>query len=239
MEKTVSTNSLKVALVIALGFTAACTGPSTGTTDDMDDLTQEANGLLAKWNGPYGGVPSFETMDLADLKPALQAGMARHLDQIDAIASNAEPPTFENTIVAMERAGRDFDRVMTYWGIWSANRSTPEFREIQKEMAPELSEYRTKITQNAALFVRIQAVYESRDKASLRPDQQRLVWLVYDGFARNGATLDEDAKKRYAQINKRLAEIHTKFANNVLADEEGYVHYITRLSKIKSRLSTK
>jgi peptidyl-dipeptidase Dcp len=194
----------------------------------MDDSTPEANGLLAQWNGPYGGVPSFGTMDLADLKPALQVGMARHLDQIDAIASNAEPPTFENTIVAMERAGRDFDRVMTYWGIWSANRSTPEFREIQKEMAPELSEYRTKITQNAALFVRIQAVYESRDKASLRPDQQRLVWLVYDGFARNGATLDEDAKKRYAQINKRLAEIHTKFANNVLADEEGYVHYITK-----------
>ena len=62
---------------------------------------------------------------------------------------------------------------------------------------------------------------------SLRPDQQRLVWLTYDGFARNGATLEGEAKERYAEINQRLAELHTKFANNVLADEEGYVLYLT------------
>ena len=83
--------------------------------------------------------------------------MKMTLAEIDVIANNPEPPTFENTIVAMERSGRELDRVMTYWGIWSANRSTPEFRQIQVEMAPKLSEFRTKITQNQALFERIKA----------------------------------------------------------------------------------
>jgi peptidyl-dipeptidase Dcp len=128
----------------------------------------------------------------------------------------------------MERSGRDLDRVFAYWGIWSSNRSTPEFREIQREMAPKISEYRSKITQNEALFARIKAIYEGDEMKSLRGDQQRLVWLIYDLFARNGATLEGEAKQRYAAINKRLAEIHTQFGNNVLADEEGYVLYITK-----------
>jgi peptidyl-dipeptidase Dcp len=166
-------------------------------------------------------------MDLGALKPALEDGMALNLDEVDAIASNSAPPTFENTILALERAGRDLGRVFTYWGIWSANLSTPEFREIQGEMAPKLSEFNSKITQNAALFSRIKVVYEGEEMATLRPDQKRLVSLVYDGFARNGATLSDEAKERYATINQRLAEIHTQFGNNVLADEEGYVHYLT------------
>ena len=142
------TNSQVALLFAALAFTAACTGQTTGTNDDMNEPTLEANVLLAEWEGPYGGVPSFDEMELSILKPALEAGMTTHLDQIDAIANNPEPPTFENTIVAMERAGRGLDRVMTYWGIWSSNLSTPEFREVQVEMAPRLSEFRTKITQN-------------------------------------------------------------------------------------------
>ena len=203
-------------LLVAIVFAAACSGQS-----------DDSNVLLAEWEGPYGGVPAFDRMDLAALKPALEAGMAKQLEEIDAIASHPEPPTFENTIVALERTGRDLDRVYSYWGIWSSNRSTPEFREIQQEMAPKLSEFRTKITQNRALFERIKAVYDSEEKDSLRPDQQRLVWLIYDEFARNGATLEGEAKERYAAINKRLAELHTQFANNVLADEEGYVQYLT------------
>ena len=142
------TNSLAVVLLAVVAFAAACTGQTTGTNDDMNDSAVDANVLLAKWKGPYGGVPAFDRMDLAALKPALEAGMTLQLEEIDAIANNPEPPTFENTIVAMERTGLDLDRVMSYWGIWSSNRSTPEFREIQTEMAPKLSEFRTKITQN-------------------------------------------------------------------------------------------
>jgi len=187
----------------------------------------EDNVLLAEWTGPYGGVPAFDQMDLEQLKPALETGMERHLAELEAIAQNPESPTFQNTIVAMEKSGQDLDRVFTYWGIWSSNRSTPEFRAIQQEMAPRLSEYQSKITQNADLFARIKAVYESDEMDSLRADEQRLVWLVYNGFARNGAELTGEAKERYAAINKRLSELYTKFSNNVLADEEGYVTYLT------------
>jgi len=186
----------------ALVLAVACTERSKDMSSGAD-----SNVLLAEWSGPYGGVPAFDRMDLGALKPALEMGMAAHLEEIDAIANDSEPATFENTVVAMERAGRDLERVLAYWGIWSANRSTPEFREIQQEMAPVLAEYRTKITQNQALFARIKTVYESDETTSLRPDQQRLVQLVYDRFARNGATLEGDARERYAAIDKRLAEL--------------------------------
>jgi len=213
---------LNAATLAAIVFAIACSGQGPSTNVAPDD-----NPLLAEWTGPYGGVPAFDHMELDALKPALENTMALQLAEIDAIASNPEPPTFENTIVTMERAGREMGRVATYFGIWSANRSTPEFRVIQGEMAPRLAEFRSKITQNTALFDRIRAVYEGDEMSSLRPDRQRLVWLIYDGFARNGATLTGGAKERYAAILKRLAELHTTFANNVLADEEGYVHYIS------------
>jgi peptidyl-dipeptidase Dcp len=165
-------------------------------------------------------------MDISLIKPALEEGMSRQLAEIEKVANQAEPATFENTIVAMERAGEDLGRVFNYWGIWRGNLSTPEFRVIQQEMAPKLSEFFSKVTQNDKLFARVRAVYEGEEMASLRADQQRLVQLTYDRFARNGATLEGESKARYAEINQRLAELHTQFSNNVLADEEGYVLYL-------------
>ncbi len=203
---------------------------SSSQTTDMNSkpggAAATSNVLLAEWTGPFGGVPAFDKMDLAALKPALEEGMARSLAEIDAIAGDPAPPTFKNTIVAMEKSGRDLNRVFTYWGLWGGNLSSPEFRRIEAEMAPRLSEFNSKITQNPKLFARIKAVYESKDQTSLRPDEERLLWLVYDGFASNGATLSGKPKERYAEINKLLAGLHTKFANNVLADEEGYVLFI-------------
>ncbi|MBI5488949.1 MAG: M3 family metallopeptidase [Deltaproteobacteria bacterium] len=192
-----------------------------------DAPAAQDNILLAEWTGPSGGVPAFDRMDLASLKPALETGMARQLEQVEAIAQDPDPPTFQNTIVALERTGRDLDRVMAYWGIWRGNLSTPEFREIEKEMAPKLAEFQTRIIQNRPLFARIRAVHDG-DTASLRPDQQRLVKLVYDDFARDGATLEGAAAERYAAIQKELAELYTRFANNVLADEEQYVLFLTK-----------
>ena len=214
--------------LVALTSAASSSSQTTDMNSNPGGTAALSNVLLAEWTGPHGGVPAFDKMDLAALKPALETGMARNLAEIDAIAGNLEAPTFQNTIVAMERAGRDLDRVFTYWGLWSGNLSTPEFREIEREMAPKLSEFRSKITQNPALFARVKAVYESPEKKRLRPDEQRLVWLIYDGFASNGATLSGPAKDRYAEINKRLAGLHIRFANTVLADEEGYVLYITK-----------
>jgi peptidyl-dipeptidase Dcp len=214
---------------------AGCGGHVSLVSDSMQEPEPAAaapavaadNPLLAEWTGPYGGVPAFDAMDLVHLPGALEAAMALELREVEAIAADPAPATFENTIVPLERAGRDLGRVMTYYGIWSSNRSSPEFRAIQAEFAPKLSEHRTRITQNDALFQRVKAVYEAEERATLRPDQRRVVQLTYESFARNGATLTGAAKARYAAINERLAQLHTTFANNVLADEEGYVTYLT------------
>jgi len=197
------------------------------TALDSNYLTDTTNVLLEEWSGPYGGVPAFDEMTIEAVKPALEQGMAMSLQEIDAIANNPAAPTFENTIVAMERAGKELSRVFTYYGIYSSNKSSPEFREVQREMAPKLSEYSSKISQNKELFERIKSVYEEAQQEPLEDDQQRLVELTYKQFQMNGAELDEEKKKRYAAINQELSKLYTQFSNNVLADEEGYVTYLS------------
>lgn len=214
------------ALAAAMLF-VACQESTEASSRERSEATMEGNALTAAWTGPYGGVPAFDKMDLDAVEPALLAGMDAHLAEIDAIAADPAPPTFDNVIVAMERSGRDLDRVFSYWGIWSSNLSSPEFRAIQTKMVPVLSDYSSKITQNSELFAKIKAVHEA-DNSARPADEQRMIWLVYKGFAKNGATLTGDSKERYAAINKRLAELHTRFANNVLADEEGYVLYLDK-----------
>ncbi|PHR84591.1 MAG: peptidase M3 [Colwellia sp.] len=193
---------------------------------NINEIEQAKILLLAKWQGPYQGIPVFDKVSLVGLMPAIEAGIKINLAEIDAIANNINAPTFDNTIVAIEKTGKDLGRVFTYWGIWRSNQSSPEFRKIQAEMAPKLSAFHSKINQNEKLFTRIQTVYHSDDVKMLTPEQQRLVLLTYNDFARNGATLNNKDKKRYADINQRLAELHTRFGNNVLADEENYVLYL-------------
>ena len=220
---------LSAAVCLAL---TACTEPTASNPSQQEaknaQNTVESNVLLAPFSGPYNGVPAFDKMSLSDIKPALEQAMATNLSEIDAIAAQTSPATFENTIVALERAGQDLSRVFTYYGIWRSNQSSPEFRAIQKEMAPKLSAFSSKITQNAALFARVKAVYESDELNTLTPEQQRVTWLTYNRFARNGATLNAEDKARYAEINQQLAQLHTKFASNVLADEENYVVFLNQ-----------
>ena len=234
-------NKIISAMVLS-GALVAC-GENVTKTENIEQTTataqQQASGealasdvqaakdlLLADWTGPFQGVPAFDKVDLKGLIPALEEAMAMQLAEIDAIANNKEPTTFENTIVEMERSGKALDRIFTYWGIWSSNASNAEFREIQKEMSPILSAFFSKITQNEKLFSRISTVYKGEEFKSLRKDQQRVVWLTYNSFAQNGATLNKADKKRYAEINQRLAQLHTQFSNNVLADEENYVLFL-------------
>jgi len=192
-----------------------------------EEQTQE-NVLLAEYQGPYGGVPVFDQMDLELLQPAVEKGMALHLEEINIIASNPNPPTFENTIEELERAGKALNRAFTYYGIWSSNLSSPEFREIQGELAPKISDYSSAILQNTQLFERIKTVYENSLTEPLEEDKQRVVLLTYENFALDGADLDENAKKRYAEINKKLSKLYTTFSNNVLADEENYVVFLEK-----------
>ena len=217
------------AIVLALAGCSEAPSSNENTASGAAEAANQTveNTLLQPFKGPYGGVPAFEDMQLADLMPAMEAAMAEHLAEIDAIANNSEAPDFANTIVAYEKAGDTIGRVYTYYGIWSSNVSSPEFRELQRELSPKLSAYRSKINQNTKLFERIKAVYESDELKSLTDEEQRITWLIYNSFARNGATLKGEAKARYAEINKELASLHTRFPNNVLADEENYVTYIT------------
>jgi peptidyl-dipeptidase Dcp len=241
MKKITSFKPMLIPALMASTMLVACGNNSSTETDntktkaavsenasEKDAVAQAKKQLLAKWEGPFEGVPAFDKVSLSGLIPAIEQGMADNLAEIDLIANNTAPANFENTIVAMEATGAELDRVFTYWGIWSSNMSSPEFRKIQAEMAPKLSEYSSKISQNEKLFARISTVYNSEEMNALTPAQQRLVLLTYNGFARNGATLNVEDKKRYAEINQRLAQLQTSFGNNVLADEESYVIYLTK-----------
>lgn len=222
--KKLTTSLIAASVVLTL---AACSpAPETADTITTDAQASNENVLLAEFAGPYGGVPAFDKMDLSLLKDALTTGMDLSLADYEAIANNPEPANFANTIAQMERAGSELGRVYRYYGIWSANNSSPEFREIQREMAPLLSAYGSKISQNKALFERVKAVYESDEMNSLTGEEKRIVTNSYQGFVRNGALLNEADKKRYAEINQELAALHTQFGNNVLADEENYVLYL-------------
>lgn len=184
------------------------------------------NLLLAEWQGPYQGVPAFDKMEVDLVKPAMEKAMELHLAEIDEIAQNPEAPTFENTIIPMEKSGDKLKRVFTYYGIFSSNKSSPEFREVQKKLSPEISEYSSKISQNRALFERIKAVYEDSKENPLGAQEQRVIDLIYEEFTMEGADLNEEDKKRYAEINKELSELYTQFSNNILAEEENYVVFL-------------
>lgn len=177
------------------------------------------NPLLLPWVGPYGGVPPFDKVAVDQFKPALEQSMADALAQMDRIAADPQPATFENTIAAMERATRGFERVVAVYGVWSANKKSPDFQKVEQEMEPKLAAFSDKITQNQPLFTRVQTVYDAREKSGLSAEEQRLASKVYTDFVRAGAKLDASAKKRVAEINQRLAALFTLFGQHVLADE--------------------
>ncbi len=176
--------------------------------------------LLAPWSGPHGGVPPLDKVKVPDFKPALETAMADQLAEIDVIANSAEPATFENTLVAFEKSGKELSRVATLFGVWTSSKSTPEFQKIETEMAPKLAAFSDKIIQNPKLFARIKAVYESPAKATLTPEQQRLAWYHFNSFSRQGANLDVAQKATLSEYNQQLAKLTTQFSQNQLGDEE-------------------
>ena len=175
--------------------------------------------LLAPWGGPHGGVPAFDKVKVADFKPALEGAMAENLTEIAAIANNPAAPTFDNTIAAMERSGGALDRVQAVYGVWKSTLNDKEFGAVETEMAPKMAAFADQISQNTALFKRIEAVYKSPATKKLTAEQQRLVEVNYKQFVRAGAKLDAPAKARLSQINQQLAGLFTHFSQNVLADE--------------------
>ena len=211
-----------LAALVAAGTALAATAPEANVQ----------NPLLAPWSGPYGGVPPFEKVKVEQFQPALETAMPEALAEIDKVANDPAPPTFENTIVGLERSGRALDRVSNIFGVYSSTMSTPDFQKVEEEMAPKLAAFSDQITQNEKLFKRIAAVYDAREKGTLTSEQKRLVWLDYTNFVRAGAKLDATAKKRMSEINQRLASLYTKFSQNLLADETDYVLFLDKESDL-------
>jgi peptidyl-dipeptidase Dcp len=201
---------------------ATCAGSAMSATSPA----ASANPLLAEWTGPMGGHAPFDQVRVEDFKPALETAMHEALAEVARIKRNPQPPTFDNTIVALERSGRTLNRVYSIYSVWDSTMNVGAFQAVAQEMEPKLAAFSDKISQDSRLFARIEAVYRSPARAALTPEQQRLTWKYYVSGVRAGAKLAPKAKTRVAAINERLATLFTQFSQNLLADEGDYVLYL-------------
>ncbi len=181
----------------------------------------DTNPMLAPWTGPYGGVPPWDQVAVDKFGPAFTKGLALLLAEIDVIATNPEPATFENTFIPYQDAGRHQDRAETLFSVWSSSLKTPEVQAVEKEWQPKIAAAYDEITFNDALFARISTVYGARE--TLTPEQRRLVELTYDRFVQQGAKLSAAQKKEMGRINQELAVAFSEFGNRVLADENTWI----------------
>jgi len=175
--------------------------------------------LTDPWAGPYGGVPPFDKVRVADFEPALDWSMEDQRRAIKAITDSPAEPDFANTIVALESSGQAFGRVSAIYGIWDSNLSDKAFQAVSAKMSPKLAAFADEITQNEALFARVEAVYKTQDKMTLTPEQKRLLWLNDRDFVRAGAKLSKADKTKVAALNQKLATHFDQFSKNLLHDE--------------------
>ena len=180
---------------------------------------QPKNIFLQEWDTPYGTAP-FSKISVDDYMPAFKAGIEEGRKNIQKIVDNPDAPTFENTILAYENASPILDKVQGVFFNLSESDSTPEMQAIEEEVTPMLTEASNEIMMNEALFARVKAVYEQ--SASLTREQQMVVKKLYESFERNGVGLDEAGKKRFAEINTRLATLSQKFGQNLLAENNAF-----------------
>ena len=183
--------------------------------------TTEFNPAIEDWQGPLG-LPEFAAIADADFEAAFAAALPAHLAEINAIADNPEAPDFENTIVALERAGDLLNRTASiFWNLSGAN-TNDTIQALERKLSPEMSRHSSAISMNAALFARIDALYQQRETLGLDAEASRVLELTWKSFVRSGARLDTKDQARLAAVNERLATLGTAFSQNVLADESAY-----------------
>jgi peptidyl-dipeptidase Dcp len=185
--------------------------------------TAASNILLADWVGPYDGVPPWDQVRPELFPEAFRAAIDEQRREIAAIADNPEAPTFANTIEALDRAGRRLDRVQAIWGVMTSNMSTPAIQALQREWGPRLAAASDEIVLNPALFQRVRAVYEARERSGLDAQQQRVATRRYESFVRRGANLTPEQKQQLSAYNQELARLFAEFSEKVLHDEETYI----------------
>jgi peptidyl-dipeptidase Dcp len=180
---------------------------------------------LVEWSGP-GGLPRFDLVKDEAFAAAFDAALAAHEAEIDAIANNPEAPTFENTVVALEIAGDALSRVSAlFWSRAGAN-TNDTIQALEREIAPKMSRHYSKIGTNAALFARIDALWEGRAALNLSLEQTRVLERHWKGFVKSGAKLAKPEQERLSAINERLAGLGAKFGQNVLADEKDWALFL-------------
>ncbi len=177
--------------------------------------------LLKDWETPFE-VPPFGAIRDADFMPAFEEAMRLHLAEIDAIAENPDAPNFANTIEALERAGSGLQKVSAVFFNLSSADTNDERQKIEREISPMLSKHGMAILTNPKLFAKIDALHGSRSELGLTSEQLQLLEKYHKRFVRAGARLDEAGKARMTEIGARLSELHTAFAQNVLAAEKSF-----------------
>ena len=185
------------------------------------DLNASLNPALVEWSGLHG-LPRFDAVSDGDFAPAFDAALADHEAEIDAIAGNAEPASFANTIMALEIAGDNLSRVSALFWNRAGAHTNEAIQALEREIAPKMSRHYSKIGMNAALFARIDALWESRATLGLTLEEQRVLERHWKGFVKSGAKLPKAEQDRLATINEELAGLGARFGQNVLGDEKGW-----------------
>ncbi|MCQ0971829.1 M3 family metallopeptidase [Paracoccus sp. TK19116] len=178
------------------------------------------NPELTQWSGPHG-LPRFDLIEDADFAPAFETELARAEAAVEAIASSPTSPTFENTIAAMEMAEEGLNRVLAVFYTLAGTDSNPARQELERDFAPKLAAYGSKVGMDPRLYDRVAQVAEHLER--LEPEDRRVTELALRDLKRSGAGLGTDARKRMAEIRGRLAVLTTQFSQNVLTDERDYV----------------
>ena len=179
------------------------------------------NPLLQDWDTPYG-LPPFEQLRPEHFAPALGEAMQRNRSELDAIAAQAAPPSFDNTVAAFDRCARLLARIESVFYNLTASHTSPELQAAQRELAAPLAAHYSAVFMHAGLFARVDALFAQRTSLGLAPEQLRLLERTHLDFVRAGAKLAPEAQARYAQVMERLAELTTQFGQNVLHDEASY-----------------
>lgn len=190
------------------------------------------NPLLSEQNTPYG-VPAFDKVKNEHYMPAFEAAIAQNKAEIEAIVSNPAEPTFENTIVALDRSGGLLEKVSgVFFNILDAD-GNDEMNKIAEKVTPMLSDLSDGILLNDSLFQRVKFVYDQREQLGLNAEQMRLVTETYKHFALNGANLSAEQKERLKEINSELGLLSLQFGNNVVAETNAYQLFITDENELK------
>ena len=184
-------------------------------------LASTQNPLLADWTGAYG-LPPFATLTPEHFRPAFDTALAAHRAELDAISANPDKPTFDNTIVALEKSGRDLDRVANVFFVKAGADTGEAIEAVERDMSPLLARHSNAMYLDRALYARIGDLHARRDTLGLNAEQARVLDRYHTRFVRAGGALAQAAQDRLAAINERLATLGTQFGQNVLADEKAY-----------------